>query len=140
MSLASRLIMTMSVTLLMMVDVGAKPDVGMVYYYCGNADNPASDFQSVVDKVSRDLIKHTPQQNFNHYDEITEQALTGYGHSICKYDMSYEDCSTCLRVANTYRIKNCRAVFGSRTSLKGCYMRIEDYDFKWDAAEITSIF
>ncbi|KAI4324585.1 hypothetical protein MLD38_030060 [Melastoma candidum] len=139
MSLAvRRMIMMASVALLVAAMDGSRPPPEEKYHRCGEEDNPASDYQSLADWVAKNLIDNTHEQNYNLYNQKTENELTSYGHGICVTYITVEDCIRCLQAANSLRLQLCHFVMDSIISLTDCYMRISDLDFRWDPAE--SIF
>ncbi|KAI4331560.1 hypothetical protein MLD38_029738 [Melastoma candidum] len=89
-----------------------------------------------MDTVSRDLIEHTARFSFNHYDELELGFLNVYGHAWCRTPMSSEDCTTCLHVANVQRFRDCNFVKGLQVMLRDCFMRLEEYDFKYDSITV----
>ncbi|KAI4331558.1 hypothetical protein MLD38_029737 [Melastoma candidum] len=129
-----KLVMILCITL-SVANTCAAPDVGEVSHTCGEQVDPLSDYQGLVEKVSRDLIDRTPTRAFNYYNEENNGEVTSYGHAICRNGISGDQCTSCLHALNVFRIKYCGFVFASQVTLKDCHMRIDEVDFKWGTAE-----
>lgn len=131
-SMGSLMIVVSAAILFSQTMVLSSVNVQEVYIHCGSKDTADSDDQSLIDYLQRDMIRHTPQNSFNHYDQIELGLLNVYGHTVCRTPISSTNCISCLQVANSHRLAKCWYVKGFEIALVDCFMRIEEYDFKYD--------
>lgn len=108
-------------------------NVGLDYIVCGNADDALSDYQTIIDPVTMDLVEHTATRSFKYYNERSYGEVTCHGQGQCYgLSVSGQGCVDCLEVANIMRKTRCKFVFGARVKLKSCFLWFEDYDFRSD--------
>lgn len=78
------------------------------------------------------LIGDTHSHDYNYYLDIEQgENRECHGQAYCKTHLTAEQFISCLNTNNMIRLKRCKFAMGARVLLDDCYMRVENYDFKW---------
>ncbi|XP_077221007.1 cysteine-rich receptor-like protein kinase 10 [Tasmannia lanceolata] len=86
---------------------GSKPHLELIQYQCDPNDSPASQlFISNRNKLLSNLTVKTPPSGF--YDlSLGQNTDPVYGLALCRGDVSFDTCQTCLQLARGGIITNC---------------------------------
>ncbi|XP_077224197.1 cysteine-rich receptor-like protein kinase 10 isoform X1 [Tasmannia lanceolata] len=116
---------------------GSKPHHELIQYQCDPNDSPASQlFISNLNKLLSDLTAKTPPSGF--YDlSLGQNTDPVYGLALCRGDVSFDTCQTCLQLARGGIIANCPNRTQGIIWFDECLLRYSNRSFIgiWDTTD-----
>ncbi|KAK8565411.1 hypothetical protein V6N13_020521 [Hibiscus sabdariffa] len=117
--------------LLFCSNVRSVPDTSVVTVLCNSGSYSEGDpFATSLAYVLQDLEGVTPKRKGYDYFNISPYPNAfAYGHAACNQSLTTSDCAACLGAAKTDMLGTCQNRIGSRSVLRDCTIRYEQYAF-----------
>lgn len=106
--------------------VNSAPDIGQVYFICGDRYDVSSPFKRSVNYILSDTVAQTPNRGYDYYTSSPWPDTSAYGHGACNGAISGVDCRACLGVAFPKTLNECPLRVGAQLQLRDCRIKVRE--------------